>query len=284
MKTIILILAALPAFGQGISIGGTSSGGSGITSLATSCGISGGTITTTGTVVNSIATAAHNGSYAILTGDCGKSLTTNTAAAWTIVQAGTTGFEAGKYWPINNVGTGSLTITATTSTFYGGPSANISGSVLTVPALTSATIVSDGTNYQVLSGGGGSGSIGNVCTVAIGDAGAASPVLANDNGITAGCGNSSGSNVTITSVSCRANAGSPTVTPILTAGTSTSILTGALTCGTAAWAAGTLNGTPVLHSFSADGATCASTPCTLDAAITSAGGTAKQILMRFTWQ
>lgn len=136
-----------------------------VTSVATACGATGGTITTTGTISESIATAAHNGSYAILTGDCGKSLTTNTAAAWTIAQAGTTGFEAAKFWIVNNIGSGSLTVTATTSTFYGGPSANISGSVLTVPTNTSATIVSDGTNYQVLSGGGsGSGSGGSVFT------------------------------------------------------------------------------------------------------------------------
>ncbi len=138
--------------------GSSSSGGSGtVTSVAAGCGLSGGTITATGTISQTVVTAAHNGAYAILTGDCGKSLTTNTAAAWTIAQAGTTGFAAGWFVDINNVGSGSLTVTATTSTFYGGPSANISGSVLTVPANTSATIISDGVNYQVLSGGGGGG-------------------------------------------------------------------------------------------------------------------------------
>lgn len=126
-----------------------------VTSIATSCGIVGGPITTMGTISDSIVTAAHNGPYAVLTGDCGKSLTTNAAAAWTIAQSGTAGFAAGWFAVINNVGSGSLTVTATTSTFYGGPSANISGSVLTVPTLTSATIISDGVNYQVLSGGGG---------------------------------------------------------------------------------------------------------------------------------
>ncbi len=130
-----------------------------VTSIATSCGLSGGTITSTGTLVETVVTAAHNGSYALLTGDCGKILTTNTAAAWTIAQAGTTGFEAGKFWTANNVGSGSLTITATTSTFYGGPTANISSSVLTVPPNTSVTIFSDGTNYQAVSGGGGSSSV-----------------------------------------------------------------------------------------------------------------------------
>ncbi len=127
-----------------------------LTNVATGCGLTGGPITTTGTISETLLTAAHNGTYAILTGDCGKSLTTNTTAAWTIAQAGTTGFAAGKFWTANNIGSGSLTITATTSTFYGGSTANISGSVLTVPAYTSVKIFSDGTNYQVLAGGGGS--------------------------------------------------------------------------------------------------------------------------------
>lgn len=117
------------------------------------------------------------------------------------------------------------------------------------------------------------------CIIAIGDPGAASPVLANDNDSPVACSNDTGGDWTITGVGCWADAGSPTVTPILTAGTSTSILSGALTCGTAAWAAGTLNGAPVLHSFSA-GATCGSTPCTADINITTAGGTAKYIVVR----
>ncbi len=157
MKTFLLAaLAALTIQAQTISPPPPSGGT--VTSVTAGCGLTGGPITTTGTISQTVATAAHNGSYAILTGDCGKSLTTNTAAAWTIAQAGTAGFEAGKFWVVNNVGAGSLTVTATTSTFYGGPSANISGSVLTVPTLTSATIISDGTNYQVLAGGGGAAS------------------------------------------------------------------------------------------------------------------------------
>lgn len=120
------------------------------------------------------------------------------------------------------------------------------------------------------------------CVVVTGDPGAASPALADDNDSPVACGNTYGSDMTITSVSCWANAGSPTVTPILTGGTGTSILTGALTCGTGAWAAGTLNGSPVVHSFSANGATCSSTPCTVDVNITTAGGTAKYLVVRIT--
>lgn len=167
MRTIILsLLAIISLFAQSRVIVNPFPPGSSLEYIPTpSSGPGSGTVSAAGcglvltptsaTVAQSVATAAHNGSYAILTGDCGKSLTTNTAAAWTIAQSGTAGFEAGKYWILNNVGVGSLTVTATTSTFYGGPSANISGSVLTVPTLTSATIISDGANYQVLSGGGG---------------------------------------------------------------------------------------------------------------------------------
>ena len=121
------------------------------------------------------------------------------------------------------------------------------------------------------------------CTVITGDPGSASPALADDNDSPVACGNTFGADWTIQSVTCWANAGSPTVTPILTGGSGTSILTGALTCGTAGWAAGTVQGTaPIVHTFSGTGATCSSTPCTIDMNITTAGGTAKYIVVRIT--
>lgn len=118
------------------------------------------------------------------------------------------------------------------------------------------------------------------CELYFGDPGSGSVPLANDNDTPAACGNDFGVDYTITAVACYADAGTPTVTPILTGGSGTSILTGALTCGTASWAAGTVNGTPTVHTFSANGATCASPPCTIDANITTAGGTAKYIILR----
>jgi hypothetical protein len=96
------------------------------------------------------------------------------------------------------------------------------------------------------------------------------------------CGNDTGVDETVTAVACYADAGTPTVNPILTGGAATSILSGALTCGTASWAAGTVNGSPVLHTFSGTGATCAATPCTLDGNIATAGGTAKYLVMKIT--
>lgn len=119
------------------------------------------------------------------------------------------------------------------------------------------------------------------CVAIFGDPAAASTVLADDDDLPVACPNDMGADWTITTISCYANAGSPTVTPILTGGSATSLLTGALTCGTASWAAGTVQGTPpVVHSFSGAGATCSSTPCSIDANITTAGGTAKYIVLK----
>ena len=118
------------------------------------------------------------------------------------------------------------------------------------------------------------------CTIIVGDPGAASAVLADDNDSPVACSNSWTTDWTITGAACWADAGSPTVTPILTAGAATSVLTGALTCGTAAWAPGTINGTPVVKPFNANGSTCAATPCTIDANITTAGGVAKYLIIK----
>ncbi len=109
------------------------------------------------------------------------------------------------------------------------------------------------------------------CEIVIGMTGAASAVLADDNDALAVCGNVYGATLTITKVECYANAGTPTVTPIITGGSATSILSGALTCGAASFATGSLNGTPTQL---ADG--------TINGNITVAGGTAKYIVIRIT--
>jgi len=123
-----------------------------ITSITAGCGLSGGTITTSGTIAESVTVTAHNGSYAILTGDCGKALTTNTTASWTLAQAGSAGFASG--WATQvNVSSGTLTITTTTSNFYGASGA--SATTLTITGPAGATITSDGTNWLVQAGGSG---------------------------------------------------------------------------------------------------------------------------------
>jgi hypothetical protein len=97
----------------------------------------------------------------------------------------------------------------------------------------------------------------------------ASSVLQDTDDEAASCFNVFGVTETITAVNCRADAGSPTVTPVVTGGGA--ILTGALTCGTASFAAGTLSGTPTVASAGS-----------IDANITTAGGTATNIRLVFT--
>jgi hypothetical protein len=126
-----------------------------------------------------------------------------------------------------------------------------------------------------------------LCDIDIGSINPNASPLENTDGMPASCSNRYGKVWKITGLACKADAGgpAPTILPILTAGGSTSILSGGTpcTCGTA-WTACTLNGTPILNSFDSGGlsATCTSTPCTLDATIAAAGGTAKRIQMVFT--
>jgi len=116
------------------------------------------------------------------------------------------------------------------------------------------------------------------CLGITGDPGAASSALANDNNVPGGCTNDTGSDWTITAFACKADAGSPVVTPIMTGGTATSLLTGPATCGNGSWAGGTLAASPVVHSFSGAGmTTCAVAPCSIDLNISAAGGTAKLV-------
>jgi hypothetical protein len=125
------------------------SGGS-VTSVATSCGLSGGTITTTGTLIRSAAVNAQTGtSYAILSTDCGKLLTLSNASAVavTIAQAGSAGFPAGYLLDIENEGAGTVTITPTTSTIDGGAS-------LTLATNQGIRLFSDGANYSTQRGRG----------------------------------------------------------------------------------------------------------------------------------
>lgn len=112
----------------------------------------------------------------------------------------------------------------------------------------------------------------NTCEIAVGDPGAASSLLVDDNDTPQVCANDTAQTMTITAVHCYAPAGSPTVTPIITGGAANSILTGALTCSsTTGGAAGTLNGTPTQ-----------TTGQLVDMNITTAGGTAKYLVIRLT--
>lgn len=202
----------------------------------------------------------------------------NGAAYAPIVAAATPGtvtsFSAGTLSPLFTTSVATATTTPALSfalstagahTFLG----NNTGST-TAPAYSAITVADLPTAAKT-----------QVCEVVVGDPGAASTALADDNDTPDVCANITGADMTITAVACKSDGGSPTSTPILTGGSSTSIVTGAITCSTS-WSAGTVNGTPTIHSFSANGATCSSTPCTLDSNITAAGGTAKYIVWHFT--
>lgn len=119
------------------------------------------------------------------------------------------------------------------------------------------------------------------CAEAVGDVSVDAPPLLDDQDSPAACSNRFGKDWKILTVVCRADAGAPTITPILTGGSATSILTGPCTCGTGAWAACAVNGAPLVHPFSGTGATCSTTPCDIAINITTAGGTAKFLRVEF---
>jgi hypothetical protein len=143
------------------------------------------------------------------------------------------------------------------------PKAGVGGQLAAswMPALTGDITTTAGTVASTLR----SGLNVRTCEIHIWGTGS-SGVLQDADDEVASCRNKYGVTWTLTSVSCWANAGSPTVTPIVTGGAANSILSGALTCGTASWAAGSLQGTPTV---AADG--------TIDVNITAAGGTATNI-------
>ena len=120
-----------------------------VTEVDTYCGASGGPITTTGTVATQIGIGAHTASsYTVLTGDCGKVLTQTITSAWALPQSGSSGFAAGFYFWIQAIGSGTITVTPATSTFYGA----VTGATLTVNPGANYLIVGDGTNYFVMGG------------------------------------------------------------------------------------------------------------------------------------
>jgi hypothetical protein len=259
----------------------TAFGGGTVSSVGTTSPIVGGTITTTGTIscptcaigpgsstANHLAKFSGTDGVTLADGGAIPTGTVSSVATTSPITGGTI--------------TGTGTIACATCVVASSPGAGIARFAGSTQTVTSAELSGDattsGSNAVTLA----SKYKTHICEVVIGDPGSASTALANDNDTPVVCGNITGSDVTITAVACYADAGSPTVTPILTGGGGTSIVTGAITCGTASWAAGTINGTPTIHSFSANGATCSSTPCTLDANITTAGGTAKYIVMHFT--
>jgi hypothetical protein len=118
------------------------------------------------------------------------------------------------------------------------------------------------------------------CQISLGSPAASSAPLADDDDVPDACANDFGRDWVVLTVACKANNTGFSVNPILTGGSATSILSAALTCGNGAWAAGTVNGTPTLKSFTGTGATCSTPPCTLDLNIQSSGGLATTVAVK----
>lgn len=98
-------------------------------------------------------------SYTIVSGDLGKLVTMSNGSSTAVTLPQATGsFAAGASFDIQNKGAGVVTITPTTSTING-------GATLTLAQNVGYTIVSDGTNWQILGSVPGSGS-GTVTSVA----------------------------------------------------------------------------------------------------------------------
>lgn len=138
------------------SVGGSGGGGGSgtVTSIATTCGISGGAITTTGTLSsNSNPNVQAGSNYAILTGDCGSIIYFSNASPQvpTIAAAGSAGFAKGYYVELCNIGAGTQTITPATSTIGGAATYVLAAGSASAPKCIS--INSDGANY-VLDGTG----------------------------------------------------------------------------------------------------------------------------------
>src|SRR5215813_13382049 len=111
----------------------------------------------------------------------------------------------------------------------------------------------------------------------------AAPLDATDD-VPEGCPNDAGLDATILSVALYCDGGTSTFTPITSGGGPTSIVTGACACGTAGtWAACTINGAPVVHSFSGTGATCTTAPCSATGNMTTADGVTKYALLKIKW-
>jgi hypothetical protein len=200
----------------------------------------------------------------------GTPLSTTAAADTNTTQIATTAFYIGQKGTANPViaGTAAPGTSAKfspidhvhpvdTSRAAASATATVNSQTLTLGTTNTITADPTSTRYKT-----------RVCEIHIWGTGAAG-VLQDADDEAASCYNGFGATETITAVTCYANAGSPTVTPIITGGGT--ILSSALTCGTTSFAAGSLSGSPTLASAGA-----------IDANITTAGGTATNIRLVFT--
>jgi hypothetical protein len=153
--SLALLLAVSPARSQIVLPSGGSGGGGGsgtVTSIATGCQATGGTITTTGTISTQETISSQTGSnYPFVTGNCGQLVNLNNAGAQTptIPVAGSAGFPAGWYVDICNIGAGAQTLTPATGTVGGAATRVFAAGSASAPVC--ARLISDGvSNYVVV--------------------------------------------------------------------------------------------------------------------------------------
>jgi hypothetical protein len=117
-----------------------------------------------------------------------------------------------------------------------------------------------------------------ICDLDLGDIDPNSSPLSDAQDAPTICANKYGKDWKFTSLMCKVDNGSSTITPILTGGLTNSFVTGTCTCGTS-WTNCPLNGVPTLRSFDTGGTSqnCTTTPCTLDMVVNLAGGVAKRL-------
>jgi len=112
----------------------------------------------------------------------------------------------------------------------------------------------------------------------IGDPDPTSPTLIAGNDSPGGWTNMYRRPVQLLAVSCMNDAGALTINPILRGVTgTTSVLTTPCTCGNAVFAACSLNGLPLVNPATAAGATCTTTPCSIDLNINTVDNVTRQV-------
>lgn len=140
---------------------GGSGGGGTVTNVAGGCSLAGGPITTTGTLSQSEPVNVQTGtSYTFLSSDCGKLVSQSNAGAIADTLPAASVLGLGYYFDVQDTGTGTITLTPTTSTIDGASS-------LTIATNQGVRIASNGTNYFTQRGLGATSS-GGVTSVASG--------------------------------------------------------------------------------------------------------------------
>jgi limonene-1,2-epoxide hydrolase len=227
-------------------------------------------------------TNAQTATYQVLAADflsC-KTIPVASGTFTVTLVASTSQPVSGQCVTILNYGTGVITVARSGQNLNGG-TASLTLLAGSATSPTGAYVVSDGTNYEAQLYNSSNVTLAQLpsttrlrtCEIHIYGDGTSGALQTSDSEV-ASCYNDSGATMTITAIRCYADNGSTTttVTPIVTGGSSSSILSGgtALTCGNATFAAGTLSGTPTLTSTS-----------TVDMNITAAG-TAKSLRIVLT--